>query len=423
MNSYFDTNVYIQIAFLTALFLTLCTGVCLLPAVFREKAVVPKILVFLGGALSGALLVFYSSDVRVNKKDMLLPEITKWLGEQPLLIGLLPLLVIVGYFVYLILRLRKIQNSTLTPAVIKQSIDKLPAGLCFYYENGRTLLINHRMNSLCHSIVGRDLQNAALFWQILKDGDVLETVTPLEVGEHPILRLAEGSVWAFSRDVVAGIYQLSANEITQIHNITQEVKNKKKDLGVINKRLRQYGESIDELTRASERMETKARIHRELGQALLMTRKYVRDGDGEVPFSPWEAIVAMLRSETMPAQEDSLAMFLRAADQAGIQININGNLPRNTAARNLFIIAAVEALVNAVRHGEATALNMDCTEDGIFQTVRYTNNGKKPTGEITEGGGLGSVRYRAETMGAVMNIEYEPEFALSISVLAERSEK
>ena len=423
MNAYFDTNVYLQIPFLTALFLTLCTGVCLLPAVFREKGVVPKILVILGGALSGAMLVIYSADVRAVKKDMDLPALTQWLGEKPILFGVLPLLVIVVCFVYLILRTRKIQNSTVTPSVIKQSMDQLPAGLCFYYENGRALLINHRMNSLCHRIVGRDLQNAALFWQILKEGDVLETVTRLESGEHPTFRLEDGSVWTFTRDAVAGIYQLSANEITQIHNITEELKNKKKALDVINQRLRTYGESIDELTRASERMETKARIHRELGKALLLTRAYVRDGNGEVPFSPWEAVVAMLRSEVAPVREDSLAMFLTAADRAGIQINITGTLPRNTAARNLFIIAAVEALVNAVRHAQATALNMDCTDDGIFQTVRYTNNGKKPTGPITEGGGLGSVRHKAEAMGAVMNIELEPEFALTISVLAERSEK
>lgn len=424
MNTYFDTNVYFQLAFLTALFLTVCTGVCLLPAVFREKAMASKILVPLGSLLSGAMLVIYSADIRVIKKNMPLPELTKWFGEKPFLLGLLLLLAIVGYFVSAILKIRKIQNSTMTPAVIKQSMDKLPVGLCFYYENGRTLLLNHRMNELCHSIVGRDLQNAALFWQLLQQGKTLETVTCLEAGEHPTFRLQDGSVWTFAREALEGLYQLSANEITQIHNITQEVKSKKQALDEINKRLRKYGESIDELTRSAERMETKARIHRELGKALLVTRRYVLDPKVDAaPFSAWEAIVAMLRSETEATEEDSLVMFLRAAEQAGIEIKITGKLPKDTAVKNLFIIGAVEALVNAVRHGEATVLSMELTNDGTFAAVRFTNNGKKPTGEMIEGGGLSSLRNKVTNLGGQMTIDLEPEFALTMSVPMERSEK
>lgn len=424
MTVYFDTNIYLQLVFLTALFLTLCTGVCLLPSVFREKAISPKVLVPLSVGLSGVMLVIYSAHIRVIKKDMPLPELTKWFGEQPFLLGVLPLLVIMVYLICVILRIRKTQNSTVTPAVIKQSMDKLPVGLCFYYENGRALLINHRMNALCHSIVGRDLQNAALFWQLLQQGKTLETVTCLEAGEHPTFRLQDGSVWTFTRDAVAGIYQLSANEITKIHNITEEVKNKKQALDGINRRLKKYGENIDELTRSAERMETKARIHRELGKALLVTRRYVLDhGAGTPPFSTWEAIVAMLRSETAATEEDSLTMFLSAAEQAAIEVKITGSMPENPSIRDLLIIGAVEALVNAVRHAEATMLSVELTNDETFTTVRFTNNGKKPVGEIIEGGGLSSLRDKVSNMGGRMTIEKEPEFALTISVFDERSEE
>jgi signal transduction histidine kinase len=116
-------------------------------------------------------------------------------------------------------------------------------------------------------------------------------------------------------------------------------------------------------------------------------------------------------------------MFLRAAEQAGIEINITGKLPENAAVKNLMIIGAVEALVNAVRHAEATMLSMELTDDETFTTVRYTNNGKKPTVQITEGGGLSSLRNKVTNLGGQMTIEAEPEFSLTISVPNERSEK
>ena len=66
----------------------------------------------------------------------------------------------------------------------------------------------------------------------------------------------------------------------------------------MNLRLRKYGENVDELARAKERLETKVRIHGELGQALLAARRYLVDESAqEPPLDIWRRNIAMLRKE------------------------------------------------------------------------------------------------------------------------------
>ncbi len=423
MLSYHEAEIWMQVVFLTIQFLTLCTGVCLIPSSLKGRAILPKLLVPLGILVSGGMLTTLSSEIRAVKTDMPSPEVTKWLSEKPLLLSALVILAVIAYFLYYILSQRQLKNSNITRASIKESVDKLPAGLCFYYESGRCVLTNHKMLSLSHSITGCSLQNAAELWSVLQNGEILPNVKRLSYGDGHSFLLPDGSVWSFARERVQELYQLTAVEVTSVWQITEELKLKNQELDSINKRLRQYGESVDELTRAKERLETKANIHRELGRALLVNRRFVLgSGGSEAPFSTWEAIVAILRSESSFSEEDSLAVFLRAAEQARVKLEIVGEFPENADVKALFVKAAVESLVNAVRHAEATKLCIHLSSDSRHYSIRFTNNGKKPDGPITEGGGLGSLRRKISLLGGSMSVCIDPEFSLTISVPTERSE-
>ena len=97
-------------------------------------------------------------------RDLDVPEISDWLCGQPLLIPLLVFAVVAAYYVYLIKEEWLFRKNTVTRSSIKEGIDKLSSGLCFYVDGGRVVLSNQRMNELCFRLLGRDLQNAALFW-------------------------------------------------------------------------------------------------------------------------------------------------------------------------------------------------------------------------------------------------------------------
>lgn len=425
MMSYNDLSIPFRSLMILGLFLELCVGGCMIPVVFRRKKQLPKILIILGMAAVATMMIIYTAEARANLRALEIPEISKWLRSCPILIPLLVFVVALAGFAYLIIKELQFRKNTITRSSIKEGIDKISSGLCFYLDGGRVILVNSRMNELCFRIVGRDLQNAELFWEILSGGEVLPGVQRLSYGSRPNFRLQDGTVWTFAYENLNGIHQLSAADTTQIQAVTDELKDKNIELAALNLRLRKHGENVDELTRSKERLETKARIHSELGQALLSTRRYLLDEDGDqpVPLELWQRNIAMLRKEAqLKEDEQPLEMLSRIAASTGIAIQLNGELPFNEEVQKLFVQAAAEALTNAVSHAQAKTLYMKLVEEKHTYTVFFQNDGDRPDGEITEGGGLGSLRKKVEREGGTMMVQSDPEFTLTIALPKERGD-
>ena len=110
-----------------------------------------------------------------------------------------------------------------------------------------------------------------------------------------------------------------------------------------------------------------------------------------------------------------LVICRKAAASAGVQLEIHGRLPEESEYRQFFLVAASEALTNAVFHAGARLLLVELTEAESQWTMRFTNDGAKPEKPITEGGGLGSLRRKAENIGASMTVDSMPEFVLTIT--------
>ena len=225
--------------------------------------------------------------------------------------------------------------------------------------------------------------------------------------------------------MIDGITQLTAAQTTRLNKLTEELKEKNAELSVMNERLRKYGENVDELTREKERLETKARIHRELGQVLLLTRRYLQ-GESENTQELLNVLkrnIAMLRLESeSPKNDEPLDMLMKAAQSAGIDVLIVGQMPKQEDANRLFFEAATEALTNAVRHADAKTLRIAFSEDNTAYSVWFTNDGIKPQNKIVEGGGLGSLRLKTEQIGGTMEVVYQPEFVLKLTVLKKRGD-
>ena len=115
-------------------------------------------------------------------------------------------------------------------------------------------------------------------------------------------------------------------------------------------------------------------------------------------------------------------MLLMAAHSAGMEVRITGQMPKQEDANRLFFEAATEALTNAVRHADAVTLYIALSEDDTFCSVRFTNDGNQPQNQIVEGGGLGSLRQKTEQLGGKMEVLYQPEFVLKLTVLKKRGD-
>ena len=247
----------------------------------------------------------------------------------------------------------------------------------------------------------------------------------LSMGANPAFRLPDQTVWTFAREVIDGVTQLTAAETTKLNKLTEELKEKNAELSVMNARLRKYGENVDVLTREKERLETKVRIHRELGQALLMTRRYLQ-GETDHTQELLDVLnrsIAMLRLESESQKNDEpLDMLLMAAHSAGMEVRITGQMPKQEDANRLFFEAATEALTNAVRHADAKTLCIAFSEDASSCSVCFTNDGKQPQNKIVEGGGLGALRQKTEQIGGAMEVLHQPKFVLKLIVPKKRGD-
>ena len=416
MMNFYDISPNIRSLFLGLIFTQLCFSLVLMALSSRRKVTISKLLLSVFTVADFVLLILFGADMRSSIYGLERNVISQSFCKQPIIISVVIVASILISLVVIGIKEISYRKNTITRSSIKESIDKLNAGLCFAIPNGRTILVNAVMNKLCYALTGRDLQNADSFWNRLSSNDIHNDVECLEKGENPCYRLADGSVWRFSRENLPSFVQITASDITQVYAVNNSLQEKNKDLKNLNLRLREYGGNVDRLTRSRERLETKVNIHRELGQALLATRKYLQGESDESPTKIWEKNISVLRMESNLPDEDTYKMFLESAKSIGVNVKMTGCLPDNTEVKNLFLSAAAEALVNGVRHGNATTIYIDLSETSNTYTVKFRNNGKQPTSPIIEGGGLGSLRKKVQRICGVMSVLTQPEFLIVIEV-------
>lgn len=304
----------------------------------------------------------------------------------------------------------------LSPVSIKESCDHLPSALCFAWENGLPCLKNLKMDELSHLLTGEALLNANDFWKTME--------------LQPIVTLENGQTWSFER-VRLGmsgktVYQITGTNITEEAQLQRELEEDNLRLKNMNRRLRQYGQDVQEATREKEILRAKTRVHDEIGRALLQTRQLLAgmQGDTESVCAAWRQNVRLLLGKYADEQRfDAFAQLARAAQAIGVTIERRGVFPaEGTESAQLVETAAHECLTNLVRHAGGTRLEIIGEKVASGWRIHYLNDGSAPSGPIVEGSGLTALRARTEAAGCAMDIEYAPHFELTLTLPQERRE-
>lgn len=304
----------------------------------------------------------------------------------------------------------------LSPISIKESCDHLPCALCFAWENGQPCLKNLKMDELSHLLTGEALLNANTFWKTIES--------------QPIVALENGHTWSFERVRMEMdgkiVYQITGTNITDEARLRRELEEDNLRLNAMNRRLRQYGQDVQEATREKEILCAKTRVHDQIGHALLQTRQFLSgtQGDAESVCAAWRQNVRLLLGKYADEQHvDTFDQLTHAAYAIGVVIERRGVFPaKNTENAQLVETAAHECLTNLVRHARGTRLEIIGEKIVSGWRVRYLNNGDAPSGPIVEGSGLTALRARTETAGGKMDIEYAPRFELTLTLPEERQE-
>lgn len=325
-------------------------------------------------------------------------------------------LLLVALGIWISRKLFLASRRQISPVSIKESSDHLPCALCFAWENGQPCLKNYIMDELSHLLTGEALLNANAFWET--------------IAHEPIVTLSNGQTWSFERTRMAlsgqSVYQITGTNITEKARLKRELERDNLRLEAMNRRLRQYGQEVQELTREKEILRAKTRVHDEIGHVLLQTRQFLSGarGDAESICAEWRQNTHLLLGKYADEKPlDTFEQLSLAARAIGVTIERSGAFPEDgTENAHLVESAAHECLTNLVRHANGTRLEIfgEATANGW--EIRYLNDGDAPSQPIVEGSGLSSLRAQVEAAGGAMAVEHAPRFRLTLILPQERRE-
>lgn len=331
-------------------------------------------------------------------------------------------------------------RKTTVLRMVKEAIDSYPSGLCFSEIGGKPILVNRKMNNLAYLLTGRTVINADLVWEELsaiseRNGCTrLDDPQPSGAGQRQdenslFFCLNDESIWHFRRQLLqcdgCTVVQTEAAEITELYELSAELAENNRKLEELRQRQRTLLANIVNINREKELLATKIKIHDDLGQCLIATKKAI--DSGSVPQKEYRRLLAgwseaIHKLQDVPLQDSPASSseeeLHKVAELIGCSIEFIGSKPGDKRTQLLLYSALREALTNAVRHGGATRLTVEgfLTENGYRAVI--SNNGRPPEKKITEGGGLGSLRRILEQEGALLDYSCTDGFALELFIPA-----
>ena len=383
-------------------------------------------------ALNVMLLIFSSiifcfsvgANFDYRKSSLKSTDIIEAFNEfTPVFIAILVILLAVSaLMLYFVMQWKKVR---ITPASIKEAMDKLPAALCYHNADGVPRLINHRMDYLCRVITGEALFDGNEFWHKLTNGDILPGNNVEKYGENPIITVPGDATLSFTRiDREIGgekIHEIRATDITEQFALNLELRKRNSEQHALNLRLQEYGENVWDITREREILAAKVKIHDMLGKAQLVTRRYIETGGADMTKDEltniWNGTLYLFDGGFAEVLSDSnLDELYDAAKLMGITINVKGQIPKDNRLLRFIMSGARECLTNAVHHAKANELTITLYGISNYFVIEYTNNGKNPEKPISEGGGLSSLRQSVEKDGGIMETLISPQFILRLKI-------
>ena len=334
---------------------------------------------------------------------------------------LLSLFTLLNLFITIVLiRNRK---NTISKRSIKEAFDDMPCGICFYEASGVTRLVNSKRNDFSIRITGEYLLNGKKFISILTDENIKRNSLSHQEEEEYIISL-DDHVYSFRRREHQlsdkSLYEIIATDITRKHQLSRELNKKNKELSSFNKRMRQYGETIEELTIEKETLSAKRNIHDKLGKLLILSRQSLdkdrTEEEKEVLLSTWKNTLIAFESMKENESNDTYDELFKAAKDIGISIIFCGRRPESRKGKKIAAKAIIECMTNTIKHAKGNEVYVSFKERNRLIEIQITNNGEQPKEEIKEGGGLSSLRLLIEREGGSMKIISFPRFEMNITI-------
>ena len=318
--------------------------------------------------------------------------------------------------------LRRQGKQALSRDSIKQALDMLPSGICYFTPSGSVKLCNRQMDSLFRSISQCDLQTLAELRDALSGCDACSGVIRLSQEMQTYL-FPDGKAWSYRQTEVKasdGVVYTEAifSDVTDLYHKSLELKAQIKRLNAISRELKWLSDNALILTREKEVLSAKTKLHDDMGAGLIAIRHILHNNQTEEAANAMDlfrrAVSAIKYDNADPRGHSELDRFLQDAGAIGITVNLSGELPEQEELRRVMILAMRECLTNSVRHAGATTIQITVEQKGDSVSMQITNDGKPPETEVVPKGGLLNLYRHIMGCGGTMEIQSKPGFALTV---------
>lgn len=318
-------------------------------------------------------------------------------------------------------RLKRISKEKVNRNSIKEAMNLLPTGICYFNSDGTVKLANTQIYQLFRILAHKDLQKFSELRDALHTS-IQNGVIRL-AGKKDTYIFPDGKVWDYrenevrDRDGKIYIEAVFMDVTKQYHekiNLTKQTEKLKE----ISRELRYLSDNVLILTREREVLAAKTKLHDQMGAGLTAIRQNLLQGSEDYSDAVrllCQAVNAIWNDNQQTFGEGEFEQFLQDAKTLGVKIECLGSLPKNEDYANIYILAMRECLTNGVCHAGATELFITMQENNDFYRIRITNNGAAPEKEVVPKGGLYNLSRHIFDHSGEMQIQSIPYFALTIT--------
>lgn len=373
------------------------------------------------------LILLFAENVMLQRQEPGNPAV----GGMPVWIIWAIVIVSTLWIFNMIWHSRRREQLQVSVRSIREGIDNLPVALAFFRENGQVALANRRMYQISNELTGSTVISEQELYRILEGK--LSQIQGIELTEldRPTLELADGSIWGVTGEQIRlqdeSYDQVNLLDITKFCQLYRQLEAEQQELLKRKDRIEELSERIEEMKHEEAVLNSKIRIHNDMGKAALSTRLLLQKksltkeeilNGAEV----WEEVIGCLgendRSQWLTGQNANdrqmLDEIIESARKLGCRVVLkeDGEMSRKQAGILRMVLR--EAIINAIRHAGASEVYVDIINEKKQWILQITDNGKSTPSELKEGGGLTGIRQRVEASGGEVEIRLEPQFKLVV---------
>lgn len=373
------------------------------------------------------LILLFAENVMLQRQEPGNPAV----GGMPVWIIWAIVIVSTLWIFNMIWHSRRREQLQVSVRSIREGIDNLPVALAFFRENGQVALANRRMYQISNELTGSTVISEQELYRILEGK--LSQIQGIELTEldRPTLELADGSIWGVTGEQIRlqdeSYDQVNLLDITKFCQLYRQLEAEQQELLKRKDRIEELSERIEEMKHEEAVLNSKIRIHNDMGKAALSTRLLLQKksltkeeilNGAEV----WEEVIGCLgendRLQWLTGQNANdrqmLDEIIESARKLGCRVVLkeDGEMSRKQAGILRMVLR--EAIINAIRHAGASEVYVDIINEKKQWILQITDNGKSTPSELKEGGGLTGIRQRVEASGGEVEIRLEPQFKLVV---------